>query len=228
MSDICRCLGSDGTAEHTLSMQTTCRPSVIVIRYDGVVRGPPMPSELIKAPANGFTEDSNWNNRSRPWRSRWIGRVSIQARDAPIQVIPVIVGLQFLIRNRPIIGDPVQCPRSEVRRVHAREMSGPVVGTPAHRIEHQHGWRGCASFCYWIILPALANVGAEVKCAPAGLSFPVRKGGGIIRRFNPAPLFQAHHFCAKIGQTLCNNSACGPRANYKDVNFVIRHCYASL
>src|ERR1700722_4221992 len=114
MSDIRGCFGSDGTAEHTLSMQTTCRPSVVVPRYDGVIRGPPMPSQFIKTLANGFAEDSNWNNRSRPRRSRWIGRVPVQARDAPIQIAPVIVGLQFLIRNRPIIGDPVQCPRSEV------------------------------------------------------------------------------------------------------------------
>src|SRR5580692_579701 len=98
MSDIGGCLRSDGTAEHTLSVQTACRPSVVVTRNDGVVRWPPMPAQLIKALANGFAEDTDWNHGSRPWRARRIGRVSIQARHAPIQIVLVIVGLQFLVR----------------------------------------------------------------------------------------------------------------------------------
>src|SRR5580704_18131663 len=167
MSDIRGRFRPDGTTEHALAVQTTCRPIIIIARDDCVVRRPPVPAEFVEALSNRLPKNPDRYNGRWTWRPFRIRRISVQPRDTPVEVALFVVGFQLFVIDGPVIRHAVSGPSSEIGWMKARKMARPVMSASADGIKHQDiGWIG-PGFHHRIVFPAPANVGAKVKCSPA-------------------------------------------------------------
>ena len=97
------------------------RPPVVLGRRDRGVGRPPVPAKLVHRPGVTRAGPAERQRRHRRLAGR-IGRIAGEAGDAHHAVVLGKERLQRRVIDRPVVGDAVQRPHAEIRRVHPREM----------------------------------------------------------------------------------------------------------
>ena len=157
-----------------------------------------MPTEAVKGSRHTFAILSDRDGRHRAFFARWVSRVAVDAGTAHQRVVGVVVRLQFVVGQWPIISDAVKGLHSEIGRVETRSMGGPMDGAAADCIEHQ-GIDGGFFDVYRVVDIVVADVRVE-RPIGARLNLPIGVLVWELFRFDPAALFEAHDVETGFGQ----------------------------
>src|SRR5262249_52485963 len=77
----------------------------------------------------GMTERERWHRERRaPWRRRLVGRAGYAERPLRDRV----VGLEVIVRNRPVVGDSIERSETEILGVQPEGIALPVQRAPTH------------------------------------------------------------------------------------------------
>ena len=185
-----------------------------------------MPAQLIKTLSQQLAAHANGQRRRRPFRFGRIGRIAAQAGNAVHPVVQVIIGFQFGVGQRPVVGHAILGFEAEVGGMKAGEVGSPMDRAAAHGVIHQGG-NGRFRLPHRIILRQAAQVGIGIKVGlPMQLGRRIAGVKGIQR--HPAALFQADHFDAGLGQAPTESAPGGAGADDQNIGQVVSVSHSAL
>ena len=148
-----------------------------------------------------------------------VGRVAAETRNTHDSVVGVVVRLQFLVGQWPVIGHSVQGLDAKVRWVKPWEMGTPVNGAATNRVVHQ--WRYCRlQVVHRIILRQPPDVGVWIEVGLA-VDLVVQVLCGIGRGVQPTALLQADYLNPGLAKAPGNGGAGGTRADNQYVRHIV-------
>ena len=158
----------------------------------------------------------------------WICRIAGQAGYADIAVVFGEIGFEQGIVDWPVVGDAVERPDPEVRRVKTREMRRVENRAAANGVEI--GDRdGRVDVVDRIVRGAVAKVGAD-RVVPPLQHFPVATGAWVLGGIHPVALFHAHDAHPGFGEAPRDGGAGCAGADDQDIDDIVRQgqCSARL
>ena len=199
VGDVCPglCFADAPEVERT-AVVTCLSPLPVGRRVHVTVRRPPMPAQPVECLSHVFSVQTQRQRRHWPWLSRRVGRVSGDTATANYLIVQVVVMLQLVVSQRPVVRRAVERLHTKVRRVHPRSVGGPDDRAATDRVEHERG--DIRIFTVdGIVFVQRPLVRIEVPVGPA-LQFPVDAGGRRDLGTVPATLLEAHHPESRAGQ----------------------------
>ena len=146
--------------------------AVIGLGNDGEVRRPPVASPAYRKPLTMVSPNLP-SGTGRVCRGDLGGssRIAHHPRNPDHTIVKVEEGLQLLVGDRPVVGEPVEAADLEVGGMESREVGVPVYGGAAHRRCTLAALRGESGVVRRILLGQSPDVGVRVE-----FGLPVKLG----------------------------------------------------
>jgi len=109
----------------------------MALRIDGGVDGPPVPAQPVEAAGGGDAEVAEGERRLGAGGFRRIGGIAREPAHPHHPVVQVVIGLEGVIAEGPVLADAIQAAGPEIRGVPPGEMRRPVDRRAAHPVPHQ-------------------------------------------------------------------------------------------
>ena len=174
-----------------------------------------MPAEFVEPRGQLLAILAKTQGRHRPGRARRIGGITVDAGATHHLVVQVVVLLQVLIAQRPVVGNAIQGFDFEIRGVQPGAVGGPVNRAPANGVEHERGDRRISVVDRIVLGPAPDIRIKRPVCQPAVL--PVVVVGDVVGRVGPAALLKANDVQIRPAQAPRNGGARRSGADYQDI-----------
>ena len=141
-------------------------------------------------------------------------------------VVQVIIGFQFGVGQRPVVGHAVLGFEAEIGGMKAGKVGTPMDGAAAHGVIHQGG-NGRFRLPHRIVLRQAAQVGIGIK---VGLPMPLGVGFAGVKSVqrHPAALLQADHLDAGLRQAPTESAPGCPGSDDQNIGYVVSVSHSAL
>ena len=176
-------LGPAHAADLAGAAVIAARPAAMGARIDRRIDRPPMPAQPVEAPGRRQAEPAEGKRRLAAGGLGRVGRIARQPAHPHGPVVQIVIGLEGLIAEGPVVADAVEAAGAEIGGMQAGKMRRPIDGRAADAVPHQ----------------GLQRRGRIVdrivggKGIAAGLQAQIGRGGpGAQRRALPLPRGRRH------------------------------------
>ena len=112
-------------------------PAAMGARIDRRIDGPPMPAQPVEASRRRQTKAAGGQRRLVAGGLGRVGRIARQSAHPHRLVVQIVIGLEGVIAEGPVLSDAVEAAGAEVGGMQAGKMRRPIDGRAADAVPHQ-------------------------------------------------------------------------------------------